>query len=373
MLTLLRDRLKPVLMLLFFAAPGVAQAQRTRESQQPRVNVPTPPTVTAQSSAPDAYADAREMLNRVFIAMNLRNADSSPFRMVAHVRYQEGGKTLDGTYKLEWAGPEIFRVTFDAGGAQEIDVAAGDKLYVFRTNLAVTLPQRDLRELLISPVPGNLMVDYDVTNVTTEPPGGEALSCIHTVKRDEPTQQQATVQACFDPATKETAKQIESIVAEGNLRNTPMKVELDAFKTVVVKRYPTHMTSSRQRANMPPTKIEVNVETLEDVKKFDGDPFTPPPGAVARDWCLTLAAAPALEDTGQPMFTQAEMAGLSEFFVQVGADGRVETAAPIRPMDPVAEKKIELWLKTARFPIQNCGTNPVEYETFYTPQLKRTY
>ena len=364
---------RTMLLVLAFGAPGIARAQRTRESQQPRTNVPTPPDAAVRASAPEAYPGAREMLDRVFIAMDLRNADSPPFRMVARVRYEEAGKTLEGTYKLEWAGTRSYRLTFDAGGAQEIDVAADDKIYVLRTDAAIALPLRDVRELMKSPVPGNLMVDYDVEKVATQTAGDEALSCIHSVKRDEPTQQQATVQACFDPATKETAKQIKSILAEGNLRNTPMKVELDAFKTVVVKRYPTHMVSSRQRANMPPTKIEVNVETLEDVKKFDGDPFTPPPGSVARDWCLTLAAAPALEDTGQPMFTQAEIAGLSEFFVQVGADGRVQTAAPIRPMDPASEKKIETWLMTARFPIQNCGTKPVEYETFYTPQLKRVY
>jgi hypothetical protein len=35
--------------------------------------------------------------------------------------------------------------------------------------------------------------------------------------------------------------------------------------------------------------------------------------------------------------------------------------------------QVEMWLKTARFPIQNCGTTPVEYETFYTPKLKRVY
>jgi len=65
---------------------------------------------------------------------------------------------------------------------------------------------------------------------------------------------------------------------------------------------------------------------------------------------------------------------LSEFYVLVDANGRVVDAQPVRPAeDPTDEQKIADWLKTARYPIQNCGTTPVEYETFYVPQVKRVY
>jgi len=58
----------------------------------------------------------------------------------------------------------------------------------------------------------------------------------------------------------------------------------------------------------------------------------------------------------------------------VGVDGRVMQAESVRAAaDPDAEQKIATWIKTARFPIQNCGVTPVEYETFYTPKLKRMY
>jgi hypothetical protein len=49
-------------------------------------------------------------------------------------------------------------------------------------------------------------------------------------------------------------------------------------------------------------------------------------------------------------------------------------AEPVRPAaDTANEQIVQAWLKTARFPIQNCGVTPVEYETFYTPALKRVY
>jgi hypothetical protein len=52
----------------------------------------------------------------------------------------------------------------------------------------------------------------------------------------------------------------------------------------------------------------------------------------------------------------------------------VVQAEPVRAAaDPDGQQKVAAWIKTARFPIQNCGTIPVEYETFYTPKLKRVY
>ena len=165
-----------------------------------------------------------------------------------------------------------------------------------------------------------------------------------------------------------------SISAQGDFLNAPTNIQLTDFKTLGGKRYPMHMTTTVATENMPSANIEANVETLENVTKFDGDPFTPPAGAAVRDWCSTLAAAPSLEDYDQPSFPQEQLKNLAEFFVLVGADGRVMQAEPVRAAaDPEGEQKIATWIKTARFPIQNCGVTPVEYETFYTPKLKRVY
>jgi hypothetical protein len=290
--------------------------------------------------------------------------------MLVRVHYEVSGQTQDGTYEIFWAGTQHYREVFKLGSEQEIDVAVGDKMYTTRSSVAVTLPLRNVRDLVKSPMPGYLMVDYDVASVADEQVEGQARQCIHLRKLDANTNQQGTAQICFEP----DSKQIASINAQGNFLNVPSDVKLTAFKTLGVKRYPTHMTTIVATENMPPANIEANVETLENVTKFDDDPFTPPAGAAVRDWCSTLAAAPSLEDYDQPSFPQEELKNLSEFFVMVGADGRVMQAEPVRAAaDPEGEQKIATWIKTARFPIQNCGVTPVEYETFYTPKLKRVY
>lgn len=372
-----------VTMLVFFAAPAWAQVgQQPDRNRRPPVTAGSPGSNTASPNAngvgqsADAnalqasYPGVNAALERAFIAMNLRKPDSPPFHMLVSFHYEVLGQAQDGTYEIFWSGTQHFREVFELDSEQEIDVAVGDKMYTTRSSVTVTLPLRNVREMVKSPMPGYLIVDYDVTNVADEQAEGEARQCIHISKRDANTNQQGTAQICFEP----DSKQIASISAQGNFLNVPSDVKLTAFKTLGVKRYPMHMTTTVATENMPPANIEANVETLENVTAFAGDPFTPPAGAAVRDWCSTLAAAPSLEDYDQPSFPQDELKNLSEFFVLVGADGRVMQAEPVRAAaDPVGEQKIATWIKTARFPIQNCGVTPVEYETFYTPKLKRVY
>jgi hypothetical protein len=324
----------------------------------------------AGAQALPSNGDAKEILDRVFIAMNLRKPGSPPFHLLAHVRYEVDGKPEDGTYEMLWSGSLHYREIFKLAGAEEIRVALDDKMYTSRTSTAITLPVRNVRELMQSPVPGDLMVDLDIGKVATEQVEGQPRTCIHVTKSDANTKQHASELVCFDPQTKEIA----SISAEGNLDNLPMKVQLASFESLGVKRYPMHLTSFVHFANMLPVTMDVTVDTLENVTKFDGDPFVPPPGSAVRDWCPTLSEAPSLEDSSRPTFTQAEIKNLSPFFVLVGADGRVKQADPVRQSaDTKNEERIKSWLKTARFPIQNCGTQAVEYETFYTPELKVNY
>ena len=323
-----------------------------------------------RNTLPPSYPGVNATLERAFIAMNLRKPDSTPFHQLVRFHYEVLGQAQDGTYEIFWSGTQHYREMFKLGSEQEIDVAVGDKIYTTRSSVAVTLPLRNVRDLVKSPMPAYLMVDYDVISVADEQVEGQTRQCIHISKRDENTNRQATAQICLDP----DSKQIASISAQGDFLNAPTNIQLTAFKSLGVKRYPMHMTTTVATENMPSANIEANVETLENVTKFDGDPFTPPAGAAVRDWCSTLAAAPSLEDYDQPSFPQDELKNLTEFFVMVGADGRVMQAEPVRAAaDPDGEQKIATWIKTARFPIQNCGVTPVEYETFYTPKLKRVY
>ncbi len=320
-------------------------------------------------SLPSA-AEAKGMLERAFIAMNLRKPASPPFHMLARVHYEVDGKVQDGTYELQWAASQHYRETFEIGGDEEVDVALDDKMHVSRSSVAIALPFRNVREVLKSPVPGDLMVDLDIAKISTEQVDGAALTCVHAAKRDPNTKQHATELVCFDPGTKA----LMSISAEGNLENRPTNFQLKSFKTLGVKRYPMHMTSFAHPANVRPVNIEVTVDTLENVSKFPDGTFDPPPNSISRDWCLTLSSTLSMVDANEPSFTQSQLDQLNPFLVTVGPDGRVKQSDPIgRALNRENEDKVQSWLKMARFPIQSCGNKPVEYETFYAPELKVNY
>ena len=98
---------------------------------------------------------------------------------------------------------------------------------------------RNVRDLVKSPMPEYLMVDYDVTGVSNEQIQGQTRECIHISKLDANTKQQGTAMACFDPESK----QLVSVSAQGNFLNVPTDIQLSGFKSLGVKRNPMHMTT----------------------------------------------------------------------------------------------------------------------------------
>src|SRR5580704_11516149 len=214
--------LAPLMLLVLFAAAAEAQV-----GQQPNRNRRPPPTAPPSSSVPGevpgtgqsadpnslraSFPGANATLERAFIAMNLRKPDSPPFHMLVRFHYEVAGQAQDGTYEIFWAGTQHYREIFQLGGEQEIDVAIDNKMYTSRTGVAVTLPMRNMRELVKSPMPEYLMVDYDVISVANEQVEGQTRMCIHIIKRDANTNQQGNASVCFDP----DSKLIMSISAQG--------------------------------------------------------------------------------------------------------------------------------------------------------------
>ena len=229
-----------MLVAALFAAPAEAQV-----GQQPNRNrrppAAAPPGGAPSSSAGDvagagqsadantlqaSYPGVNATLERAFIAMNLRKPDSAPFHQLVRFHYEVLGQAQDGSYEIFWSGTQHYRETFKLGSEQEIDVAVGDKIYTTRSSVAVTLPLRNVRDLVKSPMPAYLMVDYDVINVADEQVEGQARHCIHISKLDANTSQQGTAQICFEP----DSNQIASINAQGNFLNVPTDVEAHGFQ-----------------------------------------------------------------------------------------------------------------------------------------------
>ena len=109
----------PVLLLLvlLFAAPAEAQV-----GQQPDRNRRPPATATGGANAnagadgqQASYPGANEMLERAFIAMNLRKPASPPFHQLVRFHYEVLGQAQDGSYEIFWSGTQHYREVFKLG------------------------------------------------------------------------------------------------------------------------------------------------------------------------------------------------------------------------------------------------------------------
>src|ERR1700756_2777839 len=211
-----------LLAALFVAPAGARVGHQPDRNRRPPVTAGSPgsntssPNVNGAGQSGDAntlqpsYPGVNATLERAFIAMNLRKSDSAPFHQLVRFHYEVLGQAQDGSYEIFWSGTQHYREVFKLGTGQEIDVAVGEKMYTTRRSVAVTLPLRNVRDLVKSPMPGYLMVDYDVTGVSNEQIEGQTRECVHISKLDANTKQQGTAMACFEP----DSKQIASISAQ---------------------------------------------------------------------------------------------------------------------------------------------------------------
>src|ERR1700704_5788793 len=136
---------------------------------------------------------ANELLQRTIKSQDLQLA-GPPFHLVAHVRYNFGGKTSDGAYEILWAAPNRFRETFQLEKMTEIDVALGDKIYIYRNTPTLTPHFLHLRNFVHQPISLYLGSKTTSHRIYSDSNGGGRRNCI--VPSENPSDK-----VCLDAST----------------------------------------------------------------------------------------------------------------------------------------------------------------------------
>lgn len=76
--------------------------------------------------------EAEDLLQKAAEAADLWTSDAPPFHLFASVHYELAGQPSDGTYDLLWVSPDRYREHFTMRTANEVQIAAGNKLYISR-------------------------------------------------------------------------------------------------------------------------------------------------------------------------------------------------------------------------------------------------
>ena len=305
--------------------------------------------------------EATGLLQKAAQAANLRTADSPPFHLMAKVHYEIGRQTLDGMYEFLWVSPEKYRETFRMADVAEIEIALRDKLYTLRSTPALTLPLWSIRKSLISAknfYPGS---EPKIKKVYAAQVDGKDGLCFEF--GDDSVERQA----CFERATNKVVSfRYVAIPPHGPLSITTKELkhvdesELGNFVDASAKRYP--MRIHRQQSD---EKLEIKIEALTQGMTFSESEFTPPPNAVAYDWCSSPVAKGALQIDFQPILKLDPPGATFAYYVLVGTDGRVKKWAPSRSGGKFVDERMEIRFREARFPIFSCGSKPIEYETLF--------
>lgn len=301
--------------------------------------------------------EAEAILQNASEAADLWASDSAPFHLLASVHYELGGQPSDGTYELLWRSPDQYREYFEMRTAKEMEIASGGKLSILRNTPTMTIPlwsaQRNLRSIK------SYFLRLKVKRVRAVQVNGMEATCVDS----EGTSSER--QDCFD-SSNNLAVSVSFVEKLPFGRNSDCcRAELTSFASLGKKRYPLRIITKEFDE-----KLDATITTFDRPKSISEDLFVSPADAQIFDWCPNPTTSGHIEFPSGAVGRMGAPGGTFPYYVLVGRDGHVKRSAPMRSAGRQVDHKMATWLQMARFPVQSCGGNPVEYETVMVAPLE---
>ena len=86
-------------------------------------------TAAPQTNSTANPQDAATLLAHTTAHLNIESPSSEPFVLFAKARYTVNKRTIEGTYSLGWAAPNLYREDLRYGQSQETIIVSNGKLY----------------------------------------------------------------------------------------------------------------------------------------------------------------------------------------------------------------------------------------------------
>jgi hypothetical protein len=309
-------------------------------------------TASAQANAAaSADAEASALLAKARDLVNLYA--TGPFRLKARVRLYAlaHNAASTGTYTLEWAAPDRWREEFAFPGYTETNVVSGEKLWRLRN-----VPYRPLRVWQLT-----WLMDVPA-HVTFEPNKESALAASKELDNGVPL-------TCVKSAEDKWTSQRDCVeTASGR----PLFIELASPGITELYHYMDYAPFGDKV--FPRTlrysyggviDVEAKVDELEPLTAAAGQSldslFTPPQGAISRQWCANRTPATEIKDTFKKIYP-APRAGRVTLDMMIGADGHVHDAYVLESMDLATDGDARGVAKRSQWHPAMCGNWPIEEE-----------
>ena len=226
-----------------------------------------------QTGSATNSVDAATLLTRATAHLNIESPSSMPFVLFARARYTTNKQTVEGTYALGWAAPNLYRQDVQYGDVRETILVSGGKLY--RTHVvngdvgAVDLWSRMIKRAMQWSLPAGVRAK--------ERPQGEhwqsaaRLTCIVADAAD------LHHRICLDPNNYEpfsydvngpSGKQSWTFADYTSLANAASDSQ----------RFPTTIAYRDNRG----VSADLDIQSIAAVPGFAANEFTPPADATAQ-------------------------------------------------------------------------------------------
>jgi len=293
---------------------------------------------------------AKAMRDKTAALFDIKSEGRPAFRL--RVRFRAFGMRsgdVEGTYLLEWVGPDRFRAEITLANFHEIQVVAGGKLWRSRSLPFLPLPAMQIAYFMnvsnrIRPNSKDRLGKISQTQLN-----GSPVRCL-PVRGDGVAMEW---EYCEDAAT--------GLPARLKLHDVDGWTEYGEFVAFGGKFFPRVFRLVSENT----TQLEGHVELLEEMNSPPADLFTPPPGAEAEPSCREVAAPQMIT----PLDFQELGLGLgsTHFSVYgvVGKDGVLHHAALLEVPKGIPEKKLLDAISRMRFRPATCKGVPIEKESIF--------
>ena len=307
-------------------------------------------------SASDA-SEQQAAIKKLEEAVSKTNIFDLPsFEMKAAVQIDNGGKPVDGSYRLLWNGPERWREEISLPGYAELQVGAKGLVWVQRSTDFLPLRIYQLHAALGFGSAAGADAGYFGSLVQLGLAPNDRVKKIHS--RKEHGQKLTCVK------TENELKSISEICVndnEGTL-SRGSSYEDGNFQAIGVKVFPRFLSYVEKGKAV----ATVKVNELSALEQFPPNAFTPPTGVSAEPGCMNptpyrriKSVAPEYPQDARQQHVQGTVA----VDVWIGTDGaprvRKVVATPSASLGKSSETAIAGW----RYNPAACSGTPVQVET----------
>jgi hypothetical protein len=306
---------------------------------------PSGPCFEKMMATNDAGAEAQRLLQQAEELTNIRSSGSHSFGLVACVQFYVGKDlAAEGTYKLAWESPTVWRDEIKFEDYSQVRVAVVDKLFISRNPPTLPFEIFRLLELLNFP---------QVLHPTLNAKPGKVKEKTRNGSRER---------------TVEIGSWIVSLDKSSPI---PTRVEYEDFHFgyqfedyVSFDGHQFPRTLTEFASNRP--LVQVQVQELAKAT-FDASSFTPPKDASVVRWCphpepARLEVRAKLDPMPSQLRDVAQQHAVAIYGI-IGTDGRWHNLAPVKS----AGKEIDsYWMNQQlqeRYSPAKCGGVPVEQES----------